>query len=57
MFAVLVSSGVAIRAVFGPLPYPLVVALVELIKIIFALNLAVLNASHIVQFVIILNFR
>ena len=57
MFAVLVSSGVAIRAVFGPLPYPLVVAIVELIKIIFALNLAVLNASHIVQFVIILNFR
>ena len=47
----------SIRAIYGPLPYYVVVVLVELLKMILALNLAVLNASYIIQFFIIFDFR
>ena len=57
LLAVVGSVAAASRAIFGPLPYSAVVILVELVILIFVINLAVLNASHIVQFTLILNFR
>ena len=50
------TLGTAIRAVYGPLPYHAVVILVELLKMVLAVDLATLNASYIVQFFIIFNF-
>ena len=50
-------GGTSIRATYGPLPYYAVVVLVELLKMILALNLAVLNASYIIQFFIIFDFK
>ena len=45
------------RAIFGPLPYTIVVITIELLKMLLATNLAILNASYVVQFLTILNLR
>ena len=50
-------GGTSIRALYGPLPYPAVVVIVELLKMILTLNLAILNASYVIQFFIIFNFK
>ena len=57
LFAAVGYGATASRMAFGPLPYPAVVLLVELVKLLFTINLAVFNASHIVQFVLIFNIR
>ena len=56
-FYVIGLAGTSTRAIYGPLPYFVVVVLVELLKISFVLNLAVLNASYIIQFFIIFDFK
>ena len=50
-------GGASTRLIYGPLPYYAVVVLVELLKMVLTLNLAVLNASYIIQFFIIFDFR
>ena len=54
---IVATLGTATRIIFGPLPYILVVIMVELLKFLLAVNLAFLNASYIVQFFLIFDFR
>jgi hypothetical protein len=56
-FYIIGLAGTSIRAIYGPLPYFAVVVLVELLKMSFVLNLAVLNASYIIKFFIIFDFK
>ena len=57
VFTLIITIGTASRVIFGPLPYCSVVILIELMKMLIAVDLAILNASYIVQFFIIFNFR
>ena len=57
IFSIITIIGTASKAIFGPLPYYAVVVMVELMKLVFAFNMAILNASFIMQFFIIFNFR
>ena len=56
-FYVIGLAGTSTRAIYGPLPYHAVAVLVELLKMILAFNLAVLNASYFIQFFIIFDFK
>ena len=57
IFYVLTCSSFASRAIFGPLPHPAVITIVEMIKLTTLFNLGILNFSHIVQFIIIYDLR
>ena len=56
-FTTIATLGTASRAIYGPLPYYAVVVYVELVKMLLVVNLAILNASYVLQFFIIFNFR
>ena len=50
-----IASNLA-RAVYGPLPLFAVVVIVETLKCLVVFELAILNVSHCVQLLIIVNF-
>ena len=45
------------RAIFGPLPHCAVVIIVEIMKVVITVDLGILNVSHVVQILIIFDFR
>ena len=57
IWTVVAAMGTVSRAIFGPLPYYAVVIFVEMLKVLLAVNLGILNTSCIVQFFIIFDMR
>ena len=57
IFTIAVTFGSICRAVFGPLPYFAVVIIIEVCKLAFTVNMGILNTSHLVQILIIFDFR
>ena len=51
------AIGGASRAIIGPLPYPVVVVIVEIVKICVTVHLGILNFSRLVQILIVVDFR
>ena len=56
LFSIFVSAFTALRGLNGPLSYILTVTLIEGTKIIFVFNMATLNCSYIIHFLIIFHF-
>ena len=52
VFVLIATIGGASRAIIGPLPYPVVVTIVEIMKIVITVNLGILNFSRLVQILI-----
>ena len=56
VFVLNATIGGASRAIVGPLPYPVVVIIVEIMKIVVTANLGILNFSRLVQILIVVDF-
>ena len=56
IFSIFISAFSMLRGLVGPLSYFLTVTFIEGIKIIFVFNMATLNCSYIVHFLIIFQF-
>ena len=55
--AALLTAGTLAKVLYGSLPYCVVAVMVELLKLVFTINITLLNVSFIVQFIMIFNFR
>ena len=56
LFSIYISAFTLLRALTGPLSFILSVTFIEGIKIIFVFNMATLNCSYIIHFLIIFHF-